>query len=340
MRALCFEGAIDPRSRRPPSETSVVAANENLKLVFGDEYPQRTAKQVMAWDWPCMDLTGDALQHYEGSYLGQHQRDTARLLEAALHGAQGGAETFTKMVGTPSRFMHLKGDLDEAAKMLGTVIREGVIVWMPGIVEADGEMVQRDGLELLFQTIASTRGKDGDGFKMGDPFNVELFDPLDDGDGDEDGEGEEVEVTVPGGENLMVDLDAQGSFLYHLKEATLMKAIREIEKTLPAKQTVFVAAKGHATARVSGSNMKLSRSSRECVIKLKRILPISTVAQLKKFHKEAGLLNPPDDKDDLVKELVGWLLPSYPYEDPWGKPENGEAFPETVAEEVVDGADD
>jgi hypothetical protein len=155
----------------------VRGANASLALVF-PSYRARDQKQVMAWDWPTIELSGDALAYYEGGALGQHQRDTVRLLEGALFGTHDGKDNFSKLAGTPSRFHSLTGELRTAAELLGTIIREGVLTR----ATEEANWVQREGLETLFEKIPSTRGKagattDGVEFAKGDAFDVLLFDP-------------------------------------------------------------------------------------------------------------------------------------------------------------------
>jgi hypothetical protein len=141
---------------------------------------------------------------------------------------------------------------------------------------------------------------------------------------------------VEGG-TIQVELNAVGSFLYNLSETTLMDALREIEKTLSPKQSVFVAAAGSSHTSTTGKS-KLSQAARQCVVKLKIVLPLLSVPMLKKMYKEASLPLPDlsDDKDALMEGLVGWLLPNYPYEDPYAQalPEWAGPLPEALAEEV------
>jgi hypothetical protein len=134
-----------------------------------------------------------------------------------------------------------------------------------------------------------------------------------------------------------------GSFLYYLGEATLNKALLEIEKTLPSKQTVR-AEKG-APRNASGKK-KLSLHGRGCMVKLKDILPALTAAQLKIMYVKAGLKNAPSQKGELVKAIATYCLPGYPYEDPFAAeiaplpvpeeelPDDLEPLPHTFAQEV------
>jgi hypothetical protein len=138
-------------------------------------------------------------------------------------------------------------------------------------------------------------------------------------------------------EPQMVELDAMGSFLYHMGEATLNKALLEIEKTLPSKETVR-AEKG-APRKATGKK-KLSLEGRNCMVKLKKILPALPVAQLKIMYAKAGLKNAPAQKDELVKAIATYCLPAYPYEDPYAAeiaplPEDILPLPHTFAEEVA-----
>ena len=133
------------RVLREPTEDAVGIANANLKLVFGDDFPLWTQKQVMAWAWPSVPLTEDALLYYSSGMLACHQRDTTRFLDVALLGTSGGAELFEKLAGFPSRFDTLEGDVRAAAALLGAIIRTGVVVTDP---ENESEYVQRNGLDV------------------------------------------------------------------------------------------------------------------------------------------------------------------------------------------------
>lgn len=164
--------------------------------------------------------------------------------------------------------------------------------------------------QALFEPIGATRGKNGTDangdFKKGDVFNVNLFNDV-----EEDAvrvccspahmprrrlgfsvvaasasaqEGDDITVD---GQDAVVTLDAYGYILYHLNESTLNKALIEIEKALPEKTKVFVAAKG--TAKGTKGVKKLALIGRQCVEKLKVILPATTSAQLKKMHVAAGV---------------------------------------------------
>ena len=130
------------------------------------------------------------------------------------------------------------------------------------------------------------------------------------------------------GEEASVKLDAMGSFLYYIRETALNKALLEIEKTLPEKIHLYVSSKG--TARNVTGKTKLAVDGRRAVVMLKSILPTSTLPQLKKMYAKAGLEEPPEDKDLLIKKIVGAILPTYPFDNPWGPME----LPETVAVEV------
>ena len=86
-----------------------------------------TSKMVMAWAWPSVELTDDALMHYSGGPISVVQRDTTRFLEILLLSVEGGEEVFKRLIGYDSRFRKLEGDVSNAAKLLSEVVRGGVI---------------------------------------------------------------------------------------------------------------------------------------------------------------------------------------------------------------------
>ena len=62
-----------------------------------------------------------------------------------------------------------------------------------------------------------------------------------------------------------------------------------------------------------------------------------TVPQLKKMAREAGLGVPSEIKDELMEAIVGYLLPGYPYANPFAKqvqPEEVQEVQEVEAEAV------
>ena len=100
------------------------------------------------------------------------------------------------------------------------------------------------------------------------------------------------------------------------RPSALSKALREIEKTLPAKLNVFTTANKVKAKKTS--KKVLAKDGRNCVAALKEILPKMTLPELKKMFKAAGLKDPPADKDKIAEQLVGHILPGYPYAKPYG----------------------
>ena len=86
-----------------------------------------TSKMVMAWAWPSVELTEDALMHYSGGPISAVQRDTTRFLEILLLSVEDGEEGFQRLIGYDSRFRKLEGDVRDAAELLSEVVRGGVI---------------------------------------------------------------------------------------------------------------------------------------------------------------------------------------------------------------------
>ena len=199
--------------------------------------------------------------------------------------------------------------------------------------------------QVLFQPITAKRGKkgrDANGeYEAGEEFDVLIFnDP-------EDAEDDTWEDVVKF-EGEWVNVDARAHFLFHLGEAMLMKALVEIEKALPPKRHSFVASKG--TARAVSSKKNLSIAGREGVEKLKVMLPVLPLAQLKKMLVKAqvDVSTVDNSKEAFVEAVVAHILPGFPFHDPFAvqalpaEAEAEEPLPETDAalmEEAMDEAD-
>lgn len=61
-----------------------------------------------------------------------------------------------------------------------------------------------------------------------------------------------------------------------------------------------------------------------CVTRLKQLLPLVRVPELKKMHTKATGIAAPEDKDELMEQIVGYLLPTYPYHHPNGSASEAE----------------
>ena len=290
-----------------PTKLAVDRVNHNISRIFGEQAPPWTPwtqKAVIAHAWPAVALTGDALAHYKGGPLAQQQRDSRRLLDAATLRADDAMDTtFKDITGQNSMFVQLTGCLREAAILLATIIRDGLLV------EKEGGFVPLTGYEKLFSPILTTHGKPGNAPEVhaaGDSLTITIFSV-----------GEQRQSRMIEYKGKQVELDAMASFLYELNESTLNQALKEIEKALPERTKFHTAAVGQATRKKPGPSFRLAAAGRGCVEKLKELLPCAGVPALKKMHKKAGFgVTQPNDVNTLVKEIVGHLLPGYPFVDP------------------------
>ena len=322
-----------------PTEEAVIAANDNMALVFGAGSTGWTQKQVMAWAWPEIAIIGDALRHYQGGALALQQRDTARLLGICLLTAPNGTASYKSIVGIENRFERLTGDLRIVADTLSSVVREGLLT----APNAGPTIVRQDlNLSVLFGDIEATHGKDApptsqETYKEGDAVTIKLFDHGMD-DEDEDGETttewQEVEQSpacarVPAhppvymptavcpmptqvagaADEGWLEMDMEQLFLYRLGEAALNKMLTAIEIALPTKKKVYTGQKKGSGSGGPGVS-RLSKHGRRAVKLLKKVLPKVRQNELKLMLTS---LKPEADvsgsKEDLVLALLQGILP-------------------------------
>lgn len=303
-------------ARAAPTQAMVDLCNENICCVFGDRGRKWDMKAIMAWAWPSIELTGAALEHYKTGPIAAHQRDTTRLLNAALFDQPNGSADLQLFSIFTNRFNELDGPLRAAAALLGTIIREGVIIKLE-----DGKWAQRE-LATLFESIDTTHGKDApkgadDSYKIGDPLSITIFDKPDNLD-----QTFEIEYDFgvasddPGYKIQKVKLDALGNFMFNIGEKAMTAALKEIEKALPTKPRKYAAKKGSGSG--SSGAKRLSKDGHACVLKLKNLLPEVRLNELKKMYATAGLGAVPDGatKEILVAAIIEHCLPGYPQETP------------------------
>ena len=135
---------------KAPSKDDAIKANQNIKLVFGVEGTW-TPKQIMAWGWPEIPLTGLTQEFYKGKgNVTSHKRDSVRLISLVLLSAKDGDAAFSALFGSgednQNRFTALTDDVRAAANLLSTIVREGVC-----FKNAAGKLEERPGLAILFE---------------------------------------------------------------------------------------------------------------------------------------------------------------------------------------------
>ena len=115
-----------------------------------------------------------------------------------------------------------------------------------------------------------------------------------------------------------VEVGGHANFLFDLTEAKLTKALLEIEKSLPTKNKDHVMAKGGDQRAGTSGSKRFPMAGRNAVASLKKVLPKVQPAELKKMFKTLAAegTGVPADKADLVKAIVGLILPGFPYEQP------------------------
>jgi len=108
-----------------PAEESLTAANADVALIFCNDAHEWTLKEMMAWAWPEVELTGDAQQHYmKSGTIAQTARDTDRIISIYLLTAEDGAASFKQIMKDDrqtNRFTRIDGSLREAAELLSTI---------------------------------------------------------------------------------------------------------------------------------------------------------------------------------------------------------------------------
>ena len=135
---------------KAPSKDDAIKANQNIKLVFGTEGTW-TSKQIMAWGWPEIPLTGLTHEFYKGKgNVTSQKRDSVRFLSLVLLSAENGDDAFSSLFGSgeDNRFNALTDDVRTAANLLSTIVREGTSVFFKN---AAGKLEERPGLAILFE---------------------------------------------------------------------------------------------------------------------------------------------------------------------------------------------
>ena len=319
----------------PPTTDAVDILNEKLTSVFGDDVDGWTRKQIMAFAWPEIPLIGNALEYHGkvSGHLANEVRVTERLIAAVLLSADGGDVIHASLFnGAPNRFAVLTGSMKEAAMVLSTVLRKGVV---QSVDSGNNTLKLVDNLDKLFTEHHGVRGKDGKDaeegdYQKGDPMTVQLFEPRNGSESItlDDVEYEVITIQVllePTSQHscvaMLVDrcfpcivvhpwqLDEQAIVLFKLCESELNKTLMKLELTLPPKSKTFAA----GTKRARGGPMsrpKMTKEGHAALEVLESMLPAITLAELKKLIKKvAPDATPPTDKAGAIRKVIELVLP-------------------------------
>ena len=329
LMRVAFNSFIGVELTAPPVADKITLGNTWKSLLFGQLSADWSAKQVMAWAWPAIAITGDAAEHYQTGALSRERRFSKALFEITFLGATEGATKFRDVFGSTNRLEELSGDLRGAIALLGVIVREGVLTRAS---EQDA-WVQREGFESLFQEFTVTYGRNShpratEQHAEGDAYTFNIFaEPAE--------QDPPTKIQV---DNVDVELDSHGHFFYYcLTETILLNAAARIAKAVCAMKKTYTSARLSFDGDGGDGKRRLNRDGRACVVKLKQILPVLSAPQLKKLLIAAGVTGFASDKDGMMKDLAQFLHPGYPYEDPQASG-TGSAEPEEQEGEEQEGA--
>ena len=288
VRIACDHFIDDAMPATGPIVEALAKANAMIALVYGARGSTWTAKQLMAWAQPEVELKGDTLSHYRGAcILSAQTREIQRLLSIILLSATEGTQKYEDIFSQPNRFVALGGTLGAAATLLSTVLREGIME--KASLGGRDTWVVRDNLHVIFQQHQATYGKNAgnsstQNHKEGDSFTFRIFEkPM------EVDEMEEFDMMCPDGTVHSIGLDHYGTFLSSLTESALITGLHLIEKTLAEKPRTYVNVSSKSKNKEGGGKPRLQKDARNMVAKLKETLMATSATELKKILRKAGV---------------------------------------------------
>mmetsp|Transcript_50756 Transcript_50756/g.84131 ORF Transcript_50756/g.84131 Transcript_50756/m.84131 type:complete len:621 (+) Transcript_50756:212-2074(+) len=290
-----------------PTAEELGHMNAVHKAVFGEGRPGWTAKQVMSKVWPEVRLTGDALEYVKAGALANYQRDTQRICGLLFMGIP---QAYEACCGIPNRFETLSGSVRTAVELLAMIVRDGLV--------GDDNMPRDDiDFDCLFAEHACVRGKDAPNsvstenrWKQGDAHQLRLFDEPD--------EADITEWATVSSDAEKITVTARFKLLHKLTIGKLNAVLAEVETILPPKKRSYVTKVGKPPEEErTPKRRRLKKVGREAVSMLKKMLPVLSVPQLKKMLAACDrTLTAEDDKNKLCEQIVGLVVPGYPYQTP------------------------